>query len=235
MSNFINRSFIKKSLLSNQILGAFLVLCYFVVYGITAQTALFGIQLLYFLSSVIFAGFIFYVRDPVVQKMRAKKGILCSQIVGAGLIFAYLLIYGISSVALLKGFQLVFFMSSYIFVMSIVYLRDPERIKKQEEVSASITHSPFIERNPCFINNKDLSWLVREVNSSLSVIIGFSELILKRDSSEVEKEYMLRNIYEHAISISNSVSKVSSLVDDTITKPKQTHEVADLLADKNFV
>lgn len=235
MNNSIHKVFIKNSLLSNQILGAFLVLSYFVVYGITAQTALFGVQLLYFLSSVIFAGFIFYVRDPVLQKKRVQKGILFSQIVGTGLVFAYLLIYGISSVALLKGFQLVFFMSSYIFVMSVMYLRDPERIKKQEEVSASITHSPFIERTPCFINSKDLSWLVRELNSSLSVIIGFSELLMKRDSSEAEKEYMLRNIYEQAISVSNSVSKVSLLVDDTITKPKPTHETADILADKNFV
>ncbi len=235
MNNFLHKSLVKNSLLSNQLLGAFLVLAYFVVYGITAQTALFGVQLLYFLSSVIFAGFIFYVRDPVVQKMKVKKGILFSQIVGTGLIFAYLLIYGISSIALLKGFQLVFFMSSYIFVMSVIYLRDPERIKKQEEVSASITHNPFIERNPCFINNKDLSWLVREVNSSLSTIMGFSELLMKREYSEAEKEYMLRNIYEQSLCINNSISKVSSLDSDSITKPKQTHEVADLLADKNFV
>ncbi len=235
MNNITHKSIIRNSFLSNQILGAFLVFSYFLVYGITAQSALFGVQLLYFLSSVIFAGFIFYVRDPEVQKQKVKKGILFSQIVGTGLIFAYLLIYGISSVALLKGFQLVFFMSSYIFVMSVVYLRDPERIKKQEEISASITHSPFIERNPCFVNSKDLSWLVREVNSALSVIIGFSELLLKREHSEVEKEYMLRNIYEHSLCINNSISKVSSLLPDSITKPKQTHEVADLLADKNFV
>ena len=235
MNNMIHKSIVKNSLLSNQILGAILVFSYFVVYGITAQAALFGLQLLYFLSSIAFAGLIFYVRDPETQKKKVKKGILFNQIFGTVLVFAYLLIYGISSVALLQGFQLIFFMSSYIFFMSIAYIRDPERIKKQEEVSASITHSPFVERNPCFINNKDLSWLVREVNSSLSVIVGFSELLLKRDHSEVEKEYMLRNVYEHALSISNSVSKVSSLVDDTITKPKQTHEVADVLADSNFV
>jgi len=235
MNKFTHKGLIKNSLLSNQILGAALIFSYFAVYGISAQAALFGIELLYFLSSVIFAGFIFYVRDPVVQKMKVKKGILFSQIVGTGLIFAYLLIYGISSVALLQGFQLIFFMSSYIFFMSIVYIRDPERIKKQEEISASITSNTFVERNPCFINKNDLSWLIREVNSSLSGILGFSELLMKREHSESEKEYMLRNIYEQALCINNSISKVSSLVSDSITKPKQTHEVADLLADKNFV
>lgn len=235
MNNFVDKSFIKNNLLSNQILGAVLLFSYFVVYGITAQVVLYGIQLLYFLSSVIFAGFIFYVRDPVVQKIKAKKGILFSQIIGTSLVFAYLLIYGVSSVALLKGFQLIFFMSSYIFVMSIVYLRDPERVKKQEEVSASITHNPFVERRPCFINNKDLNWLIMEINSSLSIIIGFSELLLERKYNDVEKEYMLRNIYAHSLHINNSISKVSSLVSDSITKPKKVHEVVDMLADSNFV
>ena len=126
-------------------------------------------------------------------------------------------------------------MSSYIFFLSIAYIRDPERIKKQEEASASITYSPFAERTPCFINNKDLSWLVREVNSALSVIIGFSELLMKREHSEAEKEYMLRNIYEQSLHINSSISKVASLVPDSVTKPKPTHEVADLLADSNFV
>ena len=174
MNNFAHKSIIKNSLLSNQILGAVLLFSYFIVYGITAQAALYGIELLYFLSSIAFAALIFYVRDPEVQKKKVKKGILFNQIFGTILLFAYLLVYGISSIALLQGFGLIFFMSSYIFFMSLAYIRDPERIKKQEEVSASITHSPFIERNPCFINNKDLSWLIREINSSLSVIIGFS-------------------------------------------------------------
>ena len=235
VSKISRKAIVKNSLLSNQILGAFLLFSYFAVYGITAQAALDGLKLLYFLSSIAFAALIFYVRDPGAQKNKLKKGILFNQIFGTVLVFAYLLIYGISSVALLQGFQLIFFMSSYVFFMSIAYIRDPERIKKQEEISASITNSPFVERNPCFINNKDLSWLVREVNGSLSIIIGFSELLMKREHSEAEKEYMLRNIYEQALCINNSISKVSSSVSDSITKPKPTHEVADMLADSNFV
>lgn len=234
MSHFTNKGFIKNSLLSNQILGAFLLLSYFVVYGVTAQAALYGLELIYFLSSIAFAAFIFYVRDPEVQKTKAKKGIIFNQILGTSLVFAYLLIYGVSSIALLQGFQLVFFMSSYIFFMSVVYIRDPERIKKQEEANASSTFT-FIEKYPCIINKNDLSWLVREVNSSLSIIVGFSELLLKREHSEAEKEYMIRNIYEQSLHINNSISKVSASISDSITKPKETHEVVDLLADKNFI
>ena len=235
MNNIVHKSLIKNSLLSNQILGAFLLFAYFVVYGITAQAALYGLELIYFLSSIAFAALIFYVRDPEVQKKRVKKGVLFNQVIGTSLVFAYLLIYGVSSIALLQGFALIFFMSSYIFFMSIAYIRDPERIKKQEEISASITSTTFLEKHPCFINNNDLSWLIREVNSSLSIIIGFSELLMKREHSEAEREYMLRNIYEQSLCIDNSISKVSSLVSDSITKPKQTHEVVDMLADSNFV
>ena len=237
MSQIMNscKSIIKKSLLSNQILGAFLVFSYFVIYGISAQATLLGVELLYFLSSIGFAAFIFYVRDPETQKKKVQKGILFNQIIGTVLVFVYLLVYGVSSIALLGGFKLIFFMSSYVFFLSLLYIRDPERIKKEENVSASITSHSFIERHPCFINNSDLSWLVREVNHSLSVIIGFSELLLNREYGESEKEYMLRNIYEQALCINNSVSKVSSLISDSITKPKQTHEVVDLLDDKNFV
>lgn len=208
---------------------------YLAVYGISAQATLFGVQLLYFLSSIGFAAFIFYVRDPESQKKKVQKGILFNQIFGTALVFAYLLIYGISSIAMLEGFKLIFFMSSYVFFLSLLYIRDPERIKKEENISASITSHSFVERYPSFINNNDLSWLIREVNNSLSIIVGFSELLLNREYSEAEKEYMIRNIYEQAISISNSMCKASSLIPDSITKPKNTHEVVDLLADKNFV
>ncbi len=235
MSHFIHKPLVRSSLLSNQILGAFLLFVYFAVYGISAQAALLGMELLYFLSSIAFAALIFYVRDPEAQKKKVKKGIVFNQIVGTVLVFAYLLVYGVSSIALLEGFKLIFFMSSYIFFVSLLYIRDPERIKKEESTSASITSNSFVERNPCFINNNDLSWLVREVNSSLSIIIGFSELLMKREHSEAEKEYMLRNIYEQSLCINNSISKVSSSISDSITKPKQTHEVVDMLADSNFV
>lgn len=234
--NFPSHNFIKKSLFSNQLLGGALIFAYCAVYGITAQVVLTGLQLMFFLSSMVFALTTFYLKDLEVQKARAKKGILFNQIAGTVLVFAYLLVYGISSAALLSGFQMIFFMSSFTFVMSIFYLRDPERIKKEEEVSSSSTHSPFVERHPCFINNQDMSWLIRSLNGSLCSLIGFSELMLKREYNEREKEFMLRSIYEQALSMSHTLNKVSEVIPDPLVEPKQTHEVVDdrLLVDKKL-
>lgn len=219
--------FINKSLLNSQILGSALILTYCLAYGVTSYVVLAGLQLIFFLTSLVFALSIVYVRDPIIRKQKIKKGILYNQLFGGVLVLAYVLIFGASSFALLSGFQLIFFMSSYIFAMSLFYIRDPERIKKSDEVVSS-TYSPFIDRNPCFINNKDLSWLVRELNGSLSTIIGFSELMLKRDHSDSEKEYMLRNIYEKAISLSNTVVKAAGLVDNSEAKPKDICEKSNL-------
>ncbi len=224
---------VKKSLLSNQILAAFLVVSYCIVYGISAQYVLSGLKLFFFLCSLLFALSVYYVRDPAVRKEKAHKGILYNQTVGTVLVFAYVVLFGVSSITLLEGFQLIFFMSSYAFAMSLFYIRDPERIEKEETVSSSIT-SNFIEKYPCFINSHDLSWLVRELNGALATVIGFTELMLRRQYSENEKEYMLRNIYEQSLNMSCSISKVSSMIGDSPTKPKEIHEVVDLLNDKNF-
>lgn len=218
---------IKKSLLNSQILGSALIVTYCLAYGVTSYVVLAGLQLVFFLASLVFALSIVYVRDPVMRKEKIKKGILYNQIFGGLLVLAYVVVFGASSFALLSGFQLIFFMSSYIFAMSLFYVRDPERIKKTEE-AISTSYSPFVDRNPCFIHNQDLSWLVRELNGSLSTIIGFSELMLRRDYSDAEKEYMLRNIYEKAISMSNSVVKAAALVQDSQVKPKEICEKSDL-------
>ena len=234
MNKICENKLLKNSLLNNQLLSVVLIISYCLVYGVTASIVLNGLQLLYFISSVVFALTAIYVRDPLIQKHRIKKGILYSQIAGTVLVLSYILVYGISSLALLSGFQLLFFMSSYAFAMSIFYIRDPERMHKEEVASGSFTNVSFAEVSPCFINSHDLSWLVREINSSLSPVIGFSELMLKREHSELEKEYMMRNIYHHSLSISNSINKVALIIPDSPVKPKEVHEVVDLLADKNF-
>ena len=225
---------VKKNLVYNQLLLSVLIISYCCIYGITAHMVLNGIQLMFFMCSFIYALTIFYVRDPVLKKDKAKKGIIYNQVFGTILVVSYIVLFGASSITLMKGFQLLFFMSSYIFAMSVFYLRDPERLKKQEDTSASTTYSPFVERTPCFINNKDLSWFVREVNGSLSTVVGFAELMLSREYNNHEKEYMLRNIHEHALKISGSLSRVSSLISDSPVKPKEIHEVANLVDDKNF-
>ena len=219
---------IGKRLLNNQILGIILILSYCFVYGITAQIVLSGLQLLFFLCSFMFALSIFYVREPTIQKAKVQKSILFNQVCGTSLVLAYVLVFGISAVSLLNGFQLIFFMSSYTFAMSIFYIRDPERIQKEENTSISISHSPFVEKNPCFINSQDLSWLVRKLNAALSTVIGFCELMLRREYSENEKEYMLRNIYDEACAMSSAINKVASINPDEVTSPKEIHQKADL-------
>ena len=225
-----NNKIVKNSFLNNQILGALLIFLYCAVYGVTSYIVFNGLQLLFFITSLVFALSVFYVRDPEVQKAKIKKGILFSQVIGTCLVFAYILVFGISSFAILNGFKLVFFMSSYTFVLSIFYIRDPERIKK-EEVSSSSTNSPFTERNPCFVNSKDLSWLVRELNSALSTIIGFIELMLKREYNEREKDFMLREIHDKSILMSHSINKVSNMISDSPTSPQHIEEPA--LVEKN--
>ena len=215
----INKNLVKTSLLSNQAIAVLLVLGYCVVYGVTAQMVLEGMQLIFFLSSLIFALSTFYIRDPEIQKKKVKNTILFNQIAGTFLIFGYILFYGVSSIALLNGFKLIFFMSSFVFAISIFYIRDPQRMKESETVSSSYTSNPFMEKNPCVIKNNDLSWLVRELNGSLSTIVGFSELMLTREYSEQEKHYMLEHMYEKAISLSHTLNKISLIVPDSPTNP----------------
>ncbi len=235
MIKLYSSSIIKNSLINDQIMGAVLILTYCAVYGLSSTVILSGLQMMFFLCSMIFAVVVFYIRDPDLRKARAEDAIFANQVVGTILLTYYILVFGISSLSLLSGFQLVFFMSSYVFAMSIFYIRDQERIENANQFSCSFTGVQyFTERTPCQINKNDLSWFVREVNSSLSILIGFSELMLNRQYSEMEKEYMMRNIYQESLNISNSLNKVSGLLKDVHTKPREIHDVVDLLADKNF-
>lgn len=223
-----------RSLFANNAIAAFLIVTYCIVYGASAHAIFDGIQLMFFISSLLFAVSVMYVRDPEVQKSKVEKGILYTETVGVALIAIYTIIFGISSIALYTGIKLIFFMTSYVFVLSFLYLRHPKRLETIEEVSSSLTTNIFHERFPTFVNSQDLSWLIRELNDPLASIIGFSELMLERKYGEHEKEYMLRCIYQSAISMSYTVNKVAKTITDTPAKPKQIHEVVDLLDDKNF-
>ena len=222
---------VKAGFFNSQILGAILIISYCIIYGVTANVILSGLKLLFFLSSMVFALSVIYIRDPHAKKENARKGIILNQVVGTTLLFSYIVVFGVSSISMLNGFQLIYFMSSYTFVMSIFYIRDPERIKKVETATSSTTTSTA-EKNPCFINSQDLSWLIRGLNGPLSVIIGFTELMLRREYTDNEKEYMLRNIYEQALIMSQSVAKVSAAVPDSLVRPKEICDVVDVLNNK---
>lgn len=235
MDNITSKKrFITKSLFANNIVAISLVAVYCVVYGISAQAIMKGLELMFFISSLIFALTSMYIRDPEVQKAKIKKGIIYNQTIGTALVITYMLVFGVSSVALYSGFQLIFFMTSYIFALSYFYLRDSKRLEKVEETASSSSSAPYSEKYPCFINSQDMSWLIRELNDSLTPVIGFSELMLKKTYNDYEREFMLRNIYERALSMHNSINKIVATVKDLPTKPKEIYEVVDLLDDKNF-
>lgn len=232
MTNSNLKNFTQKSLFANNLLAAFLILLYVSVYGISSQAILTGANLTFFICSLFYTLGVMYVRDPDVQKAKAKKGMVYSQLIGTVLVATYLLLFGISSVVLFNGLQLIFFMTSYVFALSYFYLRDPKRLQKvEEEISYSVTKQ---EKYPCIISKDDMSWFVRETNDPLASIIGFTELLLSKDFTESEKEYILRNIYQSAFQISHNVNKVAKTIEDSQTKPRELYKVIDLLADKNF-
>ena len=221
---------IKESLLRNQFLGAVLIIVYCATYGITSQLVLSSWQMLYFITSIIFALSIVYIKDKQIQVSKIKKALIANQTIGTALIFAYVFIYGLSSFAILSGFQLVFFMSSYIFAMGLIYIHNSRL--EYATVSVSST-SPFFTVNS-FINltNEELTKILSDINNSLTTIIGFSELMLNRNCNENEKEYMTRSIFEKSISISHSVNKISSNIPDSITNPKPSNDVDASITDK---
>ena len=133
------------------------------------------------------------------------------------LIFSYILIYGISSFAILTGFQLAFFMSSYVFAMSLIYINN-HRVK-HEILSYSTTTPFFISGRGTNLSNEEVRNIISNINNSLSTIVGFSELMLRRDYSDHEKEHMIKAIFEQAISISHSTNKISNNIIDLPTSP----------------
>lgn len=220
MRSYNPQALVKKSIFANNIIAGILLLTYCLLYGVTAEIALVGAELVFFLSSFFFALVVMYIRDPDVQKKKIEKGILFNQTTGTILLITYLVGFGFSSMAFLNGCVLVFFMASYAHALSVFYLMDADRLEKEEKVSYSTAIGFFQEKNPCFINSRDMSWLVRELNGSLSTIVGFTELMLERQYTEHEREYMLKQIYEEAISMTNSINKVANLICDSPLKPQ---------------
>lgn len=209
--------YVKSSLLKSQLIGFLLLITYCLVYGVTAQIILASWQLLYFSTSILFALGIVYMKDQESQKTRIKKCIIANQVMGTILIASYILIYGISSFAILTGFQLVFFMSSYVFAMSLIYINST---RVNHEIISYSSTSPFITANGySSLSNEEIHIIISEINNSLSTIIGFSELMLRRNYNEYEKVHMIKTIFEQAISISHSTSKISENISDSPTNP----------------
>lgn len=224
---------------NNRFTGPVLIVFYSAIFGTTVQLVLSGSKLLFFLSSLLYTLTIYYIRNAKVNRIKYQKGLFANQYITSLMVISYILIFGICSFFQLSGFQLILFMASYIstifiFMHPVFYYPEPEKPKDEKQSSSLTTGSSYLEKYPCFINSQDLSWLVRELNESMSGVIGFSELLLQREYTENEKEYMLRNIYQKALIMTHAVEKVSSMYPNSPTKPKEVHEIIDLLADENF-
>lgn len=210
-----NKKLLERSLFANNLIAAALIFTYCIVYGITAHIVLTGLQLLFFMSSFLFGLTVLYHRDPEVQKQKAKKGIVLNQALGTVLLLTYLLVYGISSFAIMSGFNLVFFMLSYLFVMSIAYLRDVERLEDEGRFK-------FVSRlydGSIKLEKKDVTNLIAEMNDSLTTIMGFSELLLRRKMKESEREFMTMIVFNQAISMSDELKEAANLLNDSETDP----------------
>ena len=236
---YISKNPENKQLFKNPYIGSALIVLFCTFYGITAQLVFSTSELLFFTSSVLFALTVYYIRNTAKQKPKYQKGLTGNPFLIFSLVLIYLLVFGMCAFFQLNGIQLLLFMSSYaltifIFTSPVFYVTEPQ-IKTENAPLSQNTGSFFAEKNPCIINSQDLSWLIRELNESVSGIIGFTELTLKRDYTDNEREYMLRNIYQKALSMSHAVNKVSALYPDSPCKPKDIHEVVDLLADENFI
>jgi signal transduction histidine kinase len=204
---------LKSNLLRNQVIGAGLLFIYCAVYGVTANLVLASWQILYFVTSILFAVSAVYIKDKQIKNIRLKKCVIVNQLVGTAIIVTYILFYGFSSFALLTGFQLAFFMSSYVFAISLIYIHNKRVIEANNIVSYSSTMPLFVSKPVANLSQEDLYSIICDINNSLTIIVGFSELMLRRDYKSNEKDYMIREIFEQAISISHGVTKITSGAD----------------------
>lgn len=231
----------KETWLNNHYTGPVLILLYCALYGTIAQTAFKGHEQPFFFSSIFFALTVYHIRKEKIQNIKMQKSILGNPIISFSLVIIYLLVFGICALFQLSGFQLVIFMSSYIltiliFTSPLFYISDPKELHAGGDGTSSslTTGSFFVEKYPCFINGQDLSWLIRDLNESMSGVIGFAELLFQKKYTNNEREYMLRNIYQKSLEMSHAINKVAAMYPSS-TNPKDIHEIVDLLADNNFV
>lgn len=213
----VNSLSFSKSIFNNQIIFAGLVFLYCMVFGVSSSFVLEGIKYLYFLGSFVFVLTLFYINDYSTRNSSIEKSLIYNQAVGNFLIIIYFLIYGITSFAILNGIQLAFFMLSYFYAVSLLYLSSSSRVVKQkirEEINRTVDSSIS---NVNQIDRQKLREVVDSLNKTLTPVIGFSELILNRNLTEAEKKFMMINVYENAIALSLEVKKISELSSDKNT------------------
>lgn len=213
---------LKNSLFSNHALATLLIFAYCLAFGSTASHVYAGINFIYFLSSMIFALGVFYIKDPELQKSRIESGVLINQITGSALVLGYILVFGVSSITLLSGFQLAFFMLAFVYAMSIMYMRDPEKLLVVKSINHFDLKSCLIETGSVNLEKENLVILIDELKQSLTAMMGFTELLMRRqDLTPTEESFFLNKIYERGQKLSITVEKTEKFI---INKGKDSKE-----------
>lgn len=217
----------RTSLFGGELMACVLILLYSFVFGLAAQLILTGAELIFFFSSMIFCLTVFYLNEPFICGNKMANRYLKSQGIGSSLVISYVLVYGITSFTILSGTKLLFFTLSYIFAVSMFFLRDDTRLKAYivKEYTGPVTKvnqlDEVVEKNPCYLDGKEFSKTMRQFNEGLSIILGFSELLLSKNYTQTEKHYMTMSIYEQAINLSNSFGHVANMLPNSLTKSNE--------------
>jgi len=110
----------KYTAISNDVISA-LVFSYYIIFGVLACEILHDKALVFVISSMFFAAFVIFLRS-----VESLSRIFNT--VGDILMWAYVIVFGLSSYVILSGDDLLFFATSYIFSIAIIYIKDPDRI-----------------------------------------------------------------------------------------------------------
>lgn len=188
-----------------------LILTYSIVFGFSFLHLFSGITLIFCMSSVIYALAVIYLNDPLFNQAVVKEVYVWGKAAASLIVLSYVLVFGIASFNYLSGQQLLFFMLSYIFAISIIYLRDLSRLQKH--LANSLTF-------PIVIDVEEANLLIIKLNETLPLILGNSELLLNREYEKTERHFMIRDIYENALNLSQLTTKIGRLISDSPTKPK---------------
>ncbi len=112
----------KKSILLSQPLISIIVFTYLLVFGISSCKFFSEQSLSFIIGSIYISAFVIFLRST-------KSLSRVFKVVGDMLMILYIVGFGLASYFILKGLDLLIFYCSYIFAISIFYIKDPARIK----------------------------------------------------------------------------------------------------------
>lgn len=120
----------KSSLFEDVNFIAILIFAYYGIFGTFIALAYTGPVLMFFLASIIISTLVTFLRS-----VKSLSNLF--RAMGNLLFVVYIAIMGPAAFFLLGPQDLNFFLCLYLFALAIFYIRDPDRIKKEEELKSS--------------------------------------------------------------------------------------------------